>query len=81
MDIQGERHMMWLRGSTTLRDIYSKEFDIVSMVPLLTLTPPYQSGYSPPAWLTRVHRIVESTLMRWRIGVKISDQIITIARR
>lgn len=77
VNIKNKKMTMYLRSIKDLEKI-SSEFKHIKSYPLLAITPPYQTGYTPGKTLLILHKILEHGLLNSSAMAKIADQIVLV---
>ncbi|MCB0698518.1 MAG: class I SAM-dependent methyltransferase [Chitinophagales bacterium] len=71
---------MYLRSKRKLETLLTPLFDGIVTVPLIVLTPPYQTDMNLSAKTVEKFRKLENQIIAKKRGISIADQIITVCR-
>ena len=81
IEVRGQPMTMRLRSPRRLRRLLNGTVRIERLLPLLVLTPPFQTGFQPPGrvlpWLERLERAATAAAPL----AALADQAVCIARR
>jgi len=80
VNIKGEKQIMYLRSVQQLKRLYSETFSEIRTLPLLSFTPPYQSGFSPGTKLLKKFRKLELKNINNSWLCHSADQVVTVCR-
>lgn len=79
--IRGEKFRMYLRGPQRLKRLRNDQLECMRIIPLLSITPPYQTGFNPDKkTLQRLYNLE----MKWRnsrLLSLIADQVVTVFKK
>ena len=78
VNIKGEDHTMFLRGTGKLKKLYANDFQNIKLFPLLALTPPYQTGFQTGRKTLNRLKKIESKILRYSIFNHIADQVVVV---
>lgn len=81
IQIKGQEYRMYLRGPGSVDRLTPPNLESIELLPLLWLTPPYQTGYKPGKHVTALLRSIEMRTRRFSPLACISDQVVAVARR
>lgn len=81
IQIKGQEYRMYLRGPGKVGRLTPPNLQSIELLPLLWLTPPYQSGYKPGKQVYELLRTMEMRTRRFSLLACISDQVVAVARR
>lgn len=81
IQIKGQDYRMYLRGPGKIRRLTPPNLQSLELLPLLWLTPPYQTGYKPGKRTYQWLRSVEMRTRRITALAGIADQVVAVARR
>lgn len=79
--IKGQEFQMFLRGRRKVRQLTPPNLRTMKILPLLWLSPPYQTGFQPPRYVYRLLQRIEMITANLTILSCISDQVVAVARR
>lgn len=72
--VKGQELTMHLLTDYDFRRIIDRYFNVVASGPVLTLTPPYQSGFRPKKHTLKLFTQLENKAGNWRMSKHICDQ-------
>lgn len=78
--VRGERMEMRLRSAADVRRLLDDVVQIDRLAPLLTCTPPFQSGFVPGPRSLGALRAIERRAARISVLAAIADQVVCVAR-
>ena len=78
--VRGEPLVMRLRSAGDVRRLLTGVVQIDRLAPLLSITPPFQSGFSPGPRSLAVLRAIERRAARVDALARIADQVVCVAR-
>ena len=81
IQIKGQEYRMFLRGRNQIARLTPHNLQSLSLLPLLWLTPPYQTGYKPGKRMHGLLRAIEMRTRRISPLAYISDQVVAVAKR
>ena len=81
IQIKGQTYRMFLRGPTKVRRLTPPNLRTEAVLPLLWLTPPYQTGCKPGRQVLRLLRAIEMRTRGVSLLSLIADQVVAILRR
>ncbi len=73
--VKNEEYNMYLRSSGRIKKLLKDTAEIERKYAILTLSPPYQTGYNPGQSIIKMHKAVEQNLLRSGLAAKVSDQV------
>ena len=79
--IKGQDFRMFLRGPGKVKQLTPDNLRTIKVLPLLWLTPPYQTGFKPPQALLRLLKWIELKTCQISLFSGIADQVVAVARR
>lgn len=81
IQIKGQEYRMYLRGPGKVGRLTPPNLQSLELLPLLWLTPPYQTGYKPGKHVYDLLKAIEMRTRRFSPLACISDQVVAVARR
>lgn len=81
IQIKGQPFRMFLRGPGRVAQLTPSNLELVQILPLLWLTPPYQTGCHPPIPVYRLMKFLELATRSFSCLAPISDQAVAVLRR
>lgn len=81
IQIRGQEYSMYLRGPGKVGRLTPNNLQSLDHLPLLWLTPPYQTGYKPGKQMYDLLKTIEMRTRRFSPLACISDQVVAVARR
>lgn len=75
VNVNGKFQTMYLRTYRDIKKLMRKQMEIELAFPLLSFTPPYQSGYNPSEKLSKWHKKTEKKLLKFSPGLYTADQV------
>jgi len=81
IQIKGQEFRMFLRGRKKVEQLTPPNLQSLKTLPLLWLTPPYQTGYKPTKTIYRLLRAIEMKTCHFSMFSSIADQVVSIAKR
>lgn len=81
IQIKGQDYRMFLRGPGQVDRLTPPNLQSLKLLPLLWLTPPYQTGYKPGKQVYDLLRSIEMRTRQFSPLACISDQVVAVARR
>lgn len=79
--IKGQELRMYLRGPAKVKALTPPNLQTLRTLPLLWLTPPYQTGYKPTKVIYRLLKVIEMNACQISILAFIADQVVAVAKR
>jgi SAM-dependent methyltransferase len=81
IQIKGQKYRMFLRGRNKVARLTPRNLTPLRFLPLLWLTPPYQTGFKPRKRTHDLLRAIEMRTRRISAFAYIADQIVAVAKR
>lgn len=81
ISIRSQEFRMFLRGPGKVKQLTPANLHTVKMLPLLWLTPPYQTGFTPPKAILKLLKWIELRTCHLSFFSHIADQVVAVARR
>jgi SAM-dependent methyltransferase len=79
--IKGQELRMFLRGRRKVKQLTPPNLQVLAVLPLLWLTPPYQTGYKPSKFMYNLLKAMEINTCDIAVLSSMADQVVAIARR
>lgn len=79
--IKNEEHKMHLRSAGQLRKLYSPVLKEIKVLPLLAVTPPYQTGYRPGKHMLNRLKKCDLKFRNFPIFNSIADQVVVVGEK
>lgn len=79
--IKGQEFRMFLRGPGKVKQLTPANLRTVKVLPLLWLTPPYQTGFTPPKVILKLLKWIELKTCNISLFAPIADQVVAVTRR
>ena len=73
--VKDEEFTMYLRSSGRIGKLLKETGRLEKKYAILTLTPPYQTGYNPGHAIVKLHKAIDRKLLRFGPATKFSDQV------
>ncbi len=81
ISIHNKSYRMYLRNISQLKKLTPPELQLINVHPILSLTPPFQSGYKPSVVLLKMHKWIERRLLSTAFFCHFADQIALIQKK
>jgi len=81
IQIKGQEYRMFLRSRRKVTQLTPPILQTLKVLPLLWLTPPYQTGFKPTKMIYHLLRLIEMNTCNISIFSLIADQVVAISRR
>lgn len=72
---------MYLRAPALLKKLYAQYFDHIQLKPLLSISPPYQTGFQPIKKTLGKLKKMELESMRFPLFNYIADQVVVVGEK
>jgi hypothetical protein len=79
--IKGQEYRMFLRGRKKVEQLTPPNLQTLKVLPLLWLTPPYQTGFKPPRVIYRLFRAIEMKTCHISMFSFMADQVVAVSQR
>jgi len=80
IQIKGQEFRMFLRGRGKVKQLTPPNLQTLKILPLLWLTPPYQTGYKPTKVIYRLLRAIEMATRAISLFSLIADQVVEVSK-
>jgi SAM-dependent methyltransferase len=81
IQIKGQEFRMFLRGRRKVQLLTPPNLQTLKVLPLLWLTPPYQTGYKPIKVIYRLLKVIEMKTCNISMLSFLADQVVAVAKR
>ena len=79
--IKGQELRMFLRSTKKVKQLTPPNLELLNVLPLLWLTPPYQTGYKPSKVIYGLLRLIERNTCNLSFLSSIADQVVVVYKR